>query len=295
MPQSFRLTIPPEELDFELTVSSGQTFRWQEGDDGAWSGVDGGNWFRVVVSEEDYFVESNAGKDEFVRLFRLEDSLVAIKREIAERGPELRPYLDAIQGLRVMRLSDPYETLFMFLCTPNNHLSRIAGMVRKLASYGNRFDEFGGHRFPPVQRIAALDEQELRALGFGYRAKSIPLAAKRLVDKPPHWLESLKDADYLSAHRELLTIPGLGPKLADCVALFGLHHMQAAPLDTHMWQAGVRLYFPEWAGRSLTDARYRQLGDFMRDRFGGLTGWAQQYLFFENLINWRRRRREQSG
>ena len=77
--------------------------------------------------------------------------------------------------------------------------------------------------------------------------------------------------------------------MADCIALFGLHHMEAAPVDTHLWQAACRLYFPDWAGKAVTDVRYRQLGDFLRERFGDLTGWAHQYLFYENLLNWRKR------
>ena len=70
------------------------------------------------------------------------------------------------------------------------------------------------------------------------------------------WLTRLQRTDYQDAHDELLSIKGIGPKLADCICLFALHHTEAVPVDTHLWQAAKRLYFPDWTGKSLTGLRY---------------------------------------
>jgi len=83
---------------------------------------------------------------------------------------------------------------------------------------------------------------------------------------------------------------GIGPKLADCICLFGLDHQEAVPVDTHIWQAMCRLYFPQWSGTALTEKRYYEASDFFRDRLGDLAGWAHQYLFYDNVLNWRSRR-----
>jgi hypothetical protein len=71
--------------------------------------------------------------------------------------------------------------------------------------------------------------------------------------------------------------------------LFALHNTWAVPVDTHLWQAAVRCYFPQWEGASLTDAKYRGIGSYFRERFGELAGWAHQYLFVDNMLRWRNR------
>lgn len=292
MPTSFTLSYPADEFNLERCVRSGQVFRWRDLGDGSWLGVDGERWFHVRDLSGCYEVDTNASEENFRSLFQLDRDSKQITRAILDRGSELRPYMQSLHGLRITRQSDAWETLFSFLCTPNNHISRITRMVRKLAEYGEVIGECFGpiYRFPRADRIAAISEQELRDQGFGYRARSIPRAAKEILGKPDGWLESLKQADYEEAHRELCSLRGIGPKLADCIALFGLHHGRAVPIDTHMWQVATRLYFPEWQGKPLADKRYKEFGDFFRGRFGDLAGWAHQYLFYENVLNWRSRR-----
>jgi N-glycosylase/DNA lyase len=230
-------------------------------------------------------VETNATEDQFRSLFRL-DEPVDIER-IRSIGPELSPYIDGLPGLTVMRPSDAVEETVCFLCTANNHLSRITKMVQTLASYG---EEMGQdlYIFPSIGRIASLSESELRAKGFGYRGRTIPEIARQMIERGgQEWLLGLREKPYEEAHRSLVEIKGIGPKLADCICLFALHHTEAVPVDTHLWQAAVRHYFPEWKGKSLTESRYRAIGDSFRDRFGKLAGFAHQYLFYDNMRNWR--------
>lgn len=167
-------------------------------------------------------------------------------------------------------------------------------MVRSLAALGEEIDVVDGnlvHRFPTVERIAAIPESELRTMGFGYRAATIPSIARQVLEGGgEEWLVALREASYEDAHEALMDLKGVGPKLADCIALFALHHTRSVPVDTHLWQAAVRLYFPEWSDKSLTGQRYQMIGEHFRNRFGDLAGWAHQYLFYDNLLNWRARR-----
>jgi N-glycosylase/DNA lyase len=279
-------------VDVALCVSSGQVFRWQKLPDGRWFGVDGESWFLVPSSgrPEDLLGDQTA----FLRLFRLDEDLDKVQAEIGRLGPELIPYMEALPGLRLMRPSSAEETFFSFLCTPNNNVSRITGMVRTLAAYGEPMQVPAhlppSHHFPSTERIASIPEEELRHRRFGYRAGTITRAAAWLLGRGPGWLESLRSASYEAAFGELLEVPGVGPKLADCIALFALHHTEAVPIDTHIWQQIVRLYRPEWSDKTLTHVRYREAGALFRARFGLLAGWAQQYLFYDNLVNWRSRR-----
>lgn len=157
-------------------------------------------------------------------------------------------------------------------------------MVQKLEARGNG-------RFPNAKEIASLPESELREAGFGYRAKTIVETARRLASLGPQWLTDLTRAPYPDAFRALNELPGIGPKLADCICLYGLHHGEAVPVDTHLWKAACRHFFPEYASRSLTGRRYREIGNAFRSRFGKLAGWAQLFLYFDNLERGRSRRR----
>jgi N-glycosylase/DNA lyase len=98
------------------------------------------------------------------------------------------------------------------------------------------------------------------------------------------WIAGLKTVGYERAHRELTSIKGIGNKLADCICLYGLHYGEAVPIDTHLWQAACRVFFPEHQGKALTELRYRQIGSFFRAKFGDLAGWAHLYLYYENML-----------
>lgn len=295
---TFTIEITPDELDLGLCVSCGQTFRWDKLPDGRWLGVDGPNWYLASQEEDRIEVETNAEQNGFVELFRLDTSLAYIEAQIIQKGQELEPYIAGMRGLRVLKPESAHEVLFSFLCTPNNNMARIKKMVDSLASYGERLAEVASKQvtvFPSVERIAAIDESELRSLGFGYRGATIPSVARQILGKPRGWLESLRDAPYQEGIDELCALKGIGPKLADCISLFALRKLEAAPVDTHLWQAYCRIYRPDLSDKPITDKRYKEAGDFFRLRFGELTGWAHQYLFYDNALRWRDRSRLSCG
>ncbi len=282
-------------MDFslELCVQCGQVFRWTKTAGEKWVGVDGDLWFEVSEPTlGELMIVSNGERDEFERLFRFDWNGQDVRAKMAQLGPELAPYIDQLPGLRMMRPSSPVETFFSFLCTPNNHLSRISGMIRTLGEMGLPFAGNPGlKRFPTLETIASIPESELRSRGFGYRAATIPKAARAILAKGGlPFLDALRSEPYETIHLELCHIPGVGPKLADCIALYGLDRTEAVPIDTHIWQAATRLYFPKWEGSGLTGTKYREVGLFLRTRFGELAGWAHQYLFYDNVLNWRARR-----
>lgn len=286
----FTVSLPPDQFDLQRCIYSGQVFRWITLAEDRWQGVDGGHWYRVTQKEPGlYEVETNGDEATFRRLFRLEWDAQAIREELLQRGPELEPYLGSLAGLRLMAPSDPVETFFSFLCTPNNHIARITTMVGALASYGSPL-EGNLYRFPEAEVVAGIPEAVLREQKFGYRGATIPRAAGELARRGGRaYLESLKSASYEAAIEALISFPGIGAKLADCIALFALHHTEVIPVDTHIWQAATRLYFPEWRETSMTDLKYKAVSRHLRERFGEYAGWAQQYLFLDSVLNWRSR------
>lgn len=144
-------------------------------------------------------------------------------------------------------------------------------------------------------------ESHLRELGFGYRAKYIAETARIVVeDKPKDWLLSLRNpesqawddtralhqasATYKEAHEQLVGLSGVGPKVADCVCLFGLAWAEAVPVDTHVWQIAVRDYkFGKLKTKTFNKAMYDAVGDHFRGLWGKQAGWAHSVLFTADL------------
>ncbi|MBX3096473.1 MAG: hypothetical protein KF812_06385 [Fimbriimonadaceae bacterium] len=271
----FRLAISPSELNFPATVTSGMMFRWEFNGE-SWKGYDGGDWYEVSIAGDQFEIRSNADESAFRRLFRLDTST----SEMVDRIVLLCPALADIRHHRNIRLlapGDATEATIGFLCSANNTLHRIVPMVRILASYG-------GGQFPNFAEVAAIPEGDLQAQGFGYRARTIPRAASQILDRGgEEWLDQLKRMPYSFVHQSLMEIDGIGPKLADCIALFALHHTEAVPIDTHVWQQLQPRLRPDWNGMKMTDKKGKDLAEHLRNLCGGDAAWVQQWLFFHGL------------
>ena len=277
--------IESAQLDFAACVSSGQVFRFREDDGGVWRGVDGNNLIEAEQVAGGWIVSSRPDRDAWRRFLQIDVDLLEVQAHLVALEPRLAPLVAKTPGLRTLRPESADEVLASFLCTPNNHMVRIVRMAEHLASYGEPFESH--YRFPSLGTIASLQEEHLRSNGFGYRSRSIPLAAVAIVAKGKGWLESLKELPYAQARCELMSIPGIGPKLADCVCLFGLHKGEAVPVDTHVWKAVVDWYLPEFRHVSLTPTRYETARATFLEKFGNLAGWAQQYVFYAQFLSYR--------
>lgn len=176
------------------------------------------------------------------------------------------------------------------------------------------------YTFPSVASLASLDEQTLRDLGMGYRAKFIVESAKLVQSKSREmlsnssnnndikdsmkveddlWLRTLRQyaaQPHLSeeekrryVQEQLLLLPGVGRKVADCVALFSLDQSEAIPVDTHVWSIAIRDYAPHLRTqvKSLTPTVYDEVGNVFRNLFQHRAGWAHSVLFAAELPNYR--------
>ena len=183
---------------------------------------------------------------------------------------------------------DPLECLISFICSSNNSIPRITSMVERLCTdYGTRLAcaaSLGGegdqpsrpyHAFPTLDQLAAASEADLRAAGFGYRAKYVAGTVGTLAAKPgggDAWLLSLREAAYADAAAALCELPGVGPKVAACVCLFALNKHAAVPVDTHVWQLAVRYYTPQLRGKAINKAAMDVVERAFVDRFGEHAG-----------------------
>lgn len=311
------------ELRLELTLACGQSFRWRETAEGHWTGVMGGRVWTLTQTDNAlwYFIYKTQQESTHMRWIPEETSETKMNRNLknepyiyeeeekllrdyfqlnvnygelytewAARDLHFKTIADTFSGVRLLR-QDPTECLFSFICTSNNHISRIQGMVERLCqSLGTplcQLDKTSYQDFPSLSALAETSvEARLRDLGFGYRAKFLQQSANQILNMHgPHWLESLRNVPYLEARDALRSLSGVGAKVADCVCLMSLDKSNAVPIDTHVWQIAKRDYkfAPNNAQKSLTDKLYRDIGDFFRELWGPHAGWAQSVLFCADL------------
>ncbi|KAM6387063.1 N-glycosylase/DNA lyase isoform 1-T2 [Pluvialis apricaria] len=307
------LPCPPAELRLDLVLSSGQTFRWWESSPGAWTGVLGERvwtlrqerdrlWYTVYGEGEDGSPPEGskpdgAETDRILRdYFQLDVGLPALYRTWGAADPLFRKVAKDFPGVRVLR-QDPVECLLSFICTSNNHISRITAMIERLCqAFGRRLcclDARPVHAFPSLSALAGADtEAQLRALGFGYRAKFVSGSARAITEGlGAEGLRRLRTVPYAEARRVLCALPGVGTKVADCVCLMALDKAEAVPVDTHVWRIARQRYGAALGGRSLTPRTHQEIGDFFRELWGPRAGWAQAVLFCADL----RKGQEPSG
>jgi N-glycosylase/DNA lyase len=261
---------------------------------------------------------NDAGEDDTLSLlhnyFALSLSLPSLYKQWAASDPNFARRAPAFTGIRILN-QDAWETIVAFICSSNNHISRISQMVEKLCTYyGPYIGTIDGERFHdlplPEALLGATVEEHLRELGFGYRAKYIAQTARLMVSyKSAGWLLRIRNPDslafgarldeqkkrddragaepasYRAAHKALLSLPGVGPKVADCVCLMGLGWGESVPIDTHLWQIAQRDYnFGKGnKTKTLTKTMYDAVGDHFRKIWGPQAGWAQSVLFTANL------------
>ena len=177
------------------------------------------------------------------------------------------------KGIRILN-QNKAEALFSFIVSQNNNIPRIKGIIERLCAGAGQKRDFCGetyYTFPTANELAAKPLEFFKDIGLGYRAEYI----KRLADGfdeifNEQEFSALKTADL---KKRLNAIYGVGPKVADCVSLFGFHRADSFPVDT--W---IEKVYRENFGGTLTDRE--KIADYFVDRFGENSGYFQQYLFY---------------
>jgi N-glycosylase/DNA lyase len=203
--------------------------------------------------------------------FAAEVNFDALAEELPWRTDAfLEKRIKAWRGLRLLR--QPLgETLLAFLCSSAKQIPHIAQMCENLA------EKFGEpiwnetRALPSWERLAEVPEGDLRRCALGYRARFIKETARRLASEPG-WEGKILAAPYADAHEWFTDLPGVGPKIADCVLLFGAAKYEAFPVDTWILRAMAERY-------GLRCWKPAHVAQFGRAHFGRLAGLAQQFLF----------------
>ena len=256
------------DLDLAQTLDCGQSFRWVEREDGGFDGVAFNRSVTVRLDGTDLYIENadESDRELWHSYFDLGLDYGKIREEISAIHPILADAAKYAPGIRILR-QEPYEALCTFIISQNNNIKRIKGIVQRLCEqFGDRLPD-GTYAFPDAEKLASLTADDLAPLRAGFRNRYLVDAARKVADGDVD-LEKCRSCDYDEARRELMQITGVGVKVADCALLFGLHRIEAFPLDVWMKRAMATL-FP-----GMTP------GDF-----GQYAGIAQQYIFHYSRMN----------
>ncbi len=265
------------DYDLAATLASGQAFRWFEYE-GWWHGVIAERTLRLRQSGSVIEAETSHPADDWDWLTNYLQAHVTLG-EVVITFPQDTPMLAAIEACRGLRLlrQEPWECLASFILSSTKQIVQIRQIVTLLCErYGRRVQHFGcaeaGYTFPTAERIAACSEAELRACKMGFRAPYLRGSAQMIM-RGEVALPELGQMDCASAREQLLKLPGVGRKIADCVLLFAYGFQDAFPVDVWVEKALQQLYFPK---RRVGAKRLRR---FSETHFGPYAGYAQQYLF----------------
>lgn len=267
-------------IDLEAVLFGGQTFRWKRGEDGWAIGWIGDRPVRARVAADGLVVsprtEPSDDLDTAARRYFDADRDYAGIRERLLRDTKLRAAAGGLDGLRILR-QPPFETVIGFIVSANNNIPRITkciGGLCRLAGRPVRIDGAVEYGFPTPESLAAFDAATLRAeANLGYRDRYVVETASRVASGTAD-LEAWSDERTPRLIENLRSLPGVGPKVAECIALFAYGRFDVFPVDTWIRQIYVETY-----PLRVPAATDRQIGERARRRFGRHAGLAQQYLF----------------
>ncbi|MGE5630044.1 MAG: DNA-3-methyladenine glycosylase family protein [Caulobacteraceae bacterium] len=266
------------DFDAKHIFECGQCFRWVKEEDGSYTGVAYG---RVLNVRSDYgkgkVFLNNTNVEDFKNIwfeyFDFGRDYGLIKRELA-KDPVLDMAIKHGEGLRILK-QEPWELLISYIISANNSIPMISRSINLLSEkYGNPVEYKGKtyYTFPTVEVLQESTLEDISSCRAGFRCKYIYQAA-RLVGSGELKLEEVEKLDVDEARKELMRTSGVGPKVADCIMLFSMQKFAAYPVD--VWVKRVTEYF--YMGR---DAKMKEIQQFARDKFGELSGFAQEYLFY---------------
>lgn len=255
-------------FDLQQTLNCGQCFRWKE-EDGGFTGVVKDKVVTAYFKNRQLTLK-NCSEEDFLSLwqnyFDLHRDYGKIRKDLSGLNPILKKAAGYAPGIRILN-QDPWEALCTFILSQNNNIPRIQGIVQRLCeAFGSPIT--GNHfTFPGAETLAPLSVEDLAPIRSGFRAKYVLDAAQKVANKEVE-LSALRSAPLPQAKETLMQIKGVGPKVADCALLYGLHRLECFPMDVWMTRAMATL-FPGVEASS----------------FGDYAGIAQQYIFHYSRMN----------
>ena len=261
----------------------GQCFRWDEEPDGSYTGIVKNNVINVKkVDNTVYF--TSLGADNLKELvdyyFDLGRDYEKIKATLSKIDEYLENSIKYGSGIRILN-QDLWETIISFIISANNNIPRIKGIINRISmKYGNKIEWNGKeyYTFPTVENLAKATVEDMRNLGLGFRDVRVYETTHKILNKEVDLEKLYQESDTQKVRDTLLTLSGVGPKVADCILLFStLKRFDVFPIDVWVRRVMNELYIKN---DDETKVNKREIEKLAKEKYGDLEGLAQQYLFY---------------
>lgn len=262
----------------------GQCFRWNKQENNSYTGIVKNNVINVKKENERVIFTGNCNEDIktiCIDYFDLNKNYENIKTELSKIDNYLANSIKYGNGIRILH-QDLWETLISFIISANNNIPRIKTIIERISkTYGNKliFQDKEYYAFPTPEELANVTVQDFRNLGLGFRDVRVYETVQKTLRKEIDLKELEKEENIETLRNKLLEIPGVGPKVADCIMLFSLKKYEVFPVDVWVRRVISELYFEN------IEQKPQTIQKFAKEQYGNLAGLAQQYLFY-----WRRDR-----
>ena len=273
---------------FELRdiFECGQCFRWNAKDDGSYTGVIKNGVINVKKINNDVIFEGicNGNIADICRdYFDLNRDYNKIKTILSNVDGYLKESIKYGAGIRILN-QDLWEMIISFIISANNNIPRIKGIIERMSQkYGNKivWKEKTYYTFPTIEQLSSASKDDLRALGMGFRDTYIFNTTNTIASGDIDLEELHNEKDTSKVREKLLTLSGVGPKVADCILLFStLKRFDVFPIDVWVRRVMNDLYIKN---EDETKVSKKEIEKLAKEKYGDLEGIAQQYLFY-----WRR-------
>ena len=277
----------PKTFDLKDIFECGQCFRWNEQEDGSYTGIWKENIVNIKKDGQDYvfsgMCKNGNLKEEIYHYFDLARNYEQIKKELSKKDEYMRTSIAYGKGIRILN-QDLWETIISFIISANNNIPRIKGIIERLSkAYGKEIEWKGKiyYTFPTPEELKDVTVKEYRDLGLGFRDVRLYETTKMILERKLDLQELEKNPNTIEVREKLLTLSGVGPKVADCILLFSdLKRLEVFPIDVWVRRVMNDLYIQNEDEAKVSK---KQIEKIAKNKFGNLAGLAQQYLFY-----WRR-------
>lgn len=272
-----------EEFDPRDIFTCGQAFRWYEEADGSFTFIAHGKVANAKKVGREIFLRGvdKASFDEiFYNYFDLSRDYKLVMEELA-RDEVMKNATEYGKGIRILN-QDKFETIISFIISANNQIPRIKNAIEKISEmYGDYLGEDENRKyysFPSAEKLSLARPEDLREFArVGFRDVRIVETAKLIKDGIVN-LDEIDKMDLEDARCALQVLPGVGPKVADCILLFAFDRKESFPVDVWIKRVMEELYLKEVTPKSKIAMRGREV-------FGKNAGFANQYLFYYGREN----------
>lgn len=261
----------------------GQCFRWNKQEDGSYTGIFKNNVLNVK-EENNQIIFNGICEGDIKQVvtdyFDLNRDYTKIQKELSKVDENVKLSISYGKGIRLLN-QDLWETIISFIISANNNIPRIKGIIERISKkYGTKIEwnrqEY--YTFPTVEQLSLATVDELRKLGLGFRDKRVYETTKIILNKDVDLEKLHQEQDTIIVRDTLLTLPGVGPKVADCILLFStLKRLEVFPIDVWVRRVMNELYIHNPQEEKVNKKEIEKLA---KKKYGDLAGIAQQYLFY---------------